>query len=93
MSYDFDLQYVSTPNFALSDILSRHTKSEKFMEDAVDECEKLGTEIKSVMEDTLQVLTITFNMIEKSHHKRSDELQLIIKYLQSSKWPYIIDSK
>lgn len=51
---------------------------------------KLETEIKSVMEGTLQKLPITFNMIQKATTK-DVELQLIIKY--SGNWPYIIDSK
>lgn len=92
MSYDFELQYVSTNSFGAADILSRLIDGvPKPNEDTVVACIQLEKDIKLVINDASKALPITFNMIRDATAK-DDELQTITKYLQSGKWPYNIDT-
>ena len=64
MSYDFKLQYVSTHEFGVADILSRLISNAlKANEDTIIACIQLENDIKIVISDITNALPITFNVI------------------------------
>lgn len=87
MSYDFNMEYVSTHQFGAADVLSRLINNvPKPEEDTIIASIHVEDDIKMVIDDITSALPLTFKMICAATNKDSN-LQNLILYLQSGKWP------
>lgn len=87
MSYDFDLEYISTANFGAADILSRLIgNTEKANEDTVIACIQIDAEVRHVADEITKALPITFNMV-RAATKNDSLLQDMVHYIQTGNWP------
>lgn len=87
MSYDFELQYISTNNFGAADILSRLIgQTTKSNEDTVIASIRLDVEIRQVADEITRALPITFKMVCAAT-KNDPFLQDICSYIKSGNWP------
>ncbi|XP_055527551.1 uncharacterized protein K02A2.6-like [Wyeomyia smithii] len=86
LGYDFDIEFVSTHNFGYADVLSRLINNhEKPDEEAVIAMVRAEADVSFGLQDTLQNLPVTAEMMQDSTAK-DPVLQKVIYYIQDG-WP------